>query len=78
MSDYHPISCETYDHYEIAILHGQRLRVTWRDGDAISHVEVVQPCDLQTRNGAEYLLARTQSGRMLELRLDQIAHAQVV
>ena len=53
MSDYQPISCANYDHFEIAILHGKSLRVTWHDEQALVHVEILRPRDLQTRNGAQ-------------------------
>ncbi len=78
MSDYQPISCANYDHFEIAILHGQSLHITWRDERGLVHVEILRPRDLQTRNGAEFLLADTQTGQHIELRLDTIAHAQPV
>ncbi len=75
MSDYRSIPCDSYDHFEIAILHGQRLRVTWHDEQARQHVETLCPRDLQTRNGAEYLLADMQTGQRIELRLDRIVQA---
>ena len=76
MSDYQPISCANYDHFEIAILHGKSLRVTWHDEQALVHVEILRPRDLQTRNGAEFLLADTRTGQRIELRLDKIVQAQ--
>jgi len=78
MSDYQPISCANYDHFEIAILHGQCMRVTWHDEEALVHIEILRPRDLQTRNGAEFLLADTQTGRHIELRLDMIVQAQAL
>jgi len=78
MSDYQPISCANYDHFEIAILHGQCMRVTWHDEEALVHVEILRPRDLQTRNGEEFLLAETQAGRHIELRLDKIVQAQAL
>lgn len=76
MTDYQPIPCASYDHYEIAILHGQLLRVTWRDDQALVHVETLRPRDLQTRAGEEYLLAETTAGQTLMLRLDKILRAE--
>ena len=78
MSDYQPISCTRYDQFEIAIMRGQCLRITWHDEQAMVHVEVVTPCDLQTRAGEEYLLADTLSGQRIELRLDKIVRAEVM
>jgi transcriptional antiterminator Rof (Rho-off) len=37
-------------------------------------VELLTPCDLLTRAGAEYLVADSPDGRRLELRLDRIQH----
>lgn len=78
MTDYQPIPCSSYDHYEIAILHGQILRVTWRDDQAVVHVETLRPRDLQTKAGEEYLLAETTAGQILTLRLDKILRAAPV
>ncbi|MHB8474235.1 MAG: Rho-binding antiterminator [Gammaproteobacteria bacterium] len=78
MTDYHPIPCSHYDHYEIAILHAQVLRVTWRDAQGIVHVETLRPRDLQTKAGEEYLLAETLVGQTLTLRLDKILRAEPV
>jgi len=76
MSDYIPIDCALYSRYELTILHRQRLRVAWHDPDGTTHVAVLQPIDLQTRQHAEYLLAKNASGALLELRLDRIVRAQ--
>jgi Rho-binding antiterminator len=78
MSDYQPISCANYDHFEIAILHGQCLRITWHDEEGLVHVEILRTRDLQTRNGAEFLLADSQTGQHIELRLDKIVQAQTL
>jgi predicted DNA-binding transcriptional regulator YafY len=40
------------------------------------HVETVCPFDLQTRAGAEYLLAHSLTGAELRLRLDRIIDLQ--
>lgn len=72
MSDYIPIDCGLYSGYELAIMHRQRLRVAWRDQDGVCHLETLLPLDLQTREHAEYLLARTAAGQTLEVRLDWI------
>ena len=76
MSDYIPIDCALYARYELAVLHRQRLRVAWRNQDGTAHLEVLLPTDLNTRNHAEFMLARTTTGGVLELRLDQIIRTQ--
>ena len=73
--DYTPIDCEQYSRYELAIMHRQRMRIAWRDRDGESHLENLLPINLNTRNHAEYLLVRGQSGKIRELRLDRIIKA---
>jgi Rho-binding antiterminator len=71
-SDYIPIDCELYSQYELAIIRRQRLRVAWRDTTGNCYLQALLPVNLQTRDGAEFLLARTTRGKLLELRLDRI------
>lgn len=74
-TDYHPIDCAIYSRYELAIMHRERLRVCWRDAAGITRVQTLDPRDLQTRAGAEYLLGVGSNGQRLELRLDRILEA---
>ena len=74
-SDYRPISCASYDTYEIAIMHRQRLRLVW-DEDNIVYDQVVTPLNLRTAKGAEYLILRTAGGETREVRLDRVRRAQ--
>ena len=76
MNDYTPIDCGLYSEYELAIIRRQRLRISWRGDDGLSHMAIVMPLDLQTRSGAEYLLARDHAGNTLDLRLDHIHDIQ--
>ncbi len=76
MSDYTPIDCELYSHCELAIIRRQRLRVAWRALDGSTHMEALLPLDLQTRNHAEYMLARDLRGVVLRLRLDRIIRVE--
>jgi transcriptional antiterminator Rof (Rho-off) len=39
-------------------------------------MEILLPIDLKTRDHAEYLLARRQTGEELEMRLDQIVRVE--
>jgi Rho-binding antiterminator len=75
MSDYESIDCSTYTEYELAIMRRQRLRMRWRGEDKLDHLEVVTPVDLETREGEEFLIARTGSGDPLRVRLDRILQA---
>ena len=72
MTDYTPIECSEYSRYELAILHRRRLRLSWRDTEGTVHVAVLQPLDLETRAGEEFLIARDPGGHRLRLRLDYI------
>lgn len=76
MSDYTPIDCDRYSEYELAILRKRRLRICWRDTEAVTHVEMLLPRDLQTRHGEEFLIAENAAGEQLEIRLDRITEAK--
>ncbi|MCW9058848.1 MAG: transcriptional antiterminator, Rof [Gammaproteobacteria bacterium] len=78
MSEYTPIDCELYNQYELAILHHRRLRVCWRDTRDETHIAMLTPRDLQTREGAEFMIAEDQDGQSLELRLDWIQHVEML
>ena len=81
MSDddsYKPISCATYDTYEIAIMHGELLQLVWKDESNQHNIKVVKPLDLQTREGAEFLIASTEDGTKLLLRLDNIQSCKTI
>lgn len=81
MSDddsYKPIPCALYDTYEIAIMHGEQLQLVWVDDNHQHHISVLKPVDLKTRQGAEFLIARTDDGNKLQLRLDHIQSCKSV
>ena len=74
--DYTPIACDRYSELELHIMHRDRLRTAWRDEAGGLHQEVLQPVDLQTRSGEEFLLADDHAGERLEIRLDRIVRAE--
>jgi Rho-binding antiterminator len=76
--DYIPIPCATYNQYETAILRGYSLRVGWKGARAIDRVETLNPQDLRTRAGAEYMIAQNQLGQYRVIRLDRIKYAQTL
>ena len=81
MSDddpYKPIPCALYDMYEIAIMHGEQLRLVWVDDNLRHNISVVRPVNLETRQSAEFLIARTDEGKTLQLRLDHIRSCKSV
>ena len=77
MPAYHPIACHLHDIYESAIVSRQRLNLRWLDNGNASQARqhTVRPLDLETRDGAEWLLAETRHGESLTLRLDWIMQA---
>ena len=77
MSDYTPIDCGQHSEYELAIMQRHKLRLSWQDSDGQTHLETVTPTDLLVREHEEFLVVRTQSGGIRELRLDRV-HSAVV
>jgi Rho-binding antiterminator len=71
-TDYKPIDCGVYSEYELAIMHGKRLRVSWRDAEGPPRIEVLIPIDLRTRQGEEFLVVKDHNGCEHEIRLDRI------
>lgn len=78
MTDYQPIDCRTYGEFERAIVGRKRLKVCWRDENGLDHLEILQPGDLETCQGEEFLHAKNQQGQALRLRLDRIVKASVL
>lgn len=72
MTDYKPIPCIDYSLLEEAIVLRRALRLGWHDDDGQDHVETVQPADLRTRNGEEFLIFLRKDGDRREVRLDRI------
>ncbi|QKT03325.1 transcriptional antiterminator, Rof [Ectothiorhodospiraceae bacterium 2226] len=69
---YVSMPCEQYAELELAIMHRERLRVAWRGDDGSSFVGLLDPRDLQTESGAEFLLGVLPDGKSVRLRLDHI------
>jgi len=76
-TDYQPISCAHYDQYEIAIMHGSKMHLTWQT-DNVIYGQVVTPLNLRTGHGEEYLILRFATGETAEARLDHIRRAQIL
>lgn len=71
MTDYRPIACADYERLELAILHRERLRLRWTARET-EHLEYVQPVDLCTQNGDEFLVFRDSADLEQRVRLDRI------
>jgi len=76
-TDYKPISCANYDQYEIAILHGSKMHLTWHT-DNVIYDQVVTPLNLRTAQGEEHLILRLASGETAEVRLDHIRRSRTL
>jgi Rho-binding antiterminator len=67
LSDYRPIACADHERLEFAALTKRWLGLAV-DGQA----QRLLPLDVYTRDGAEWLQARTEAGELVTLRLDRI------
>ena len=65
MSDYQRISCETHSIYELAIMRNQSMQVNIN-----GIVQTIQPEDIVTNSGAEYLIFIDEENIQQELRAD--------
>ncbi|MDP2029724.1 MAG: transcriptional antiterminator, Rof [Thiobacillus sp.] len=69
MSDYQPIACADHERLEIAALRRQ-----WQSVNVIvggwPGPQRLLPVDVYTCDGAEWLVAETESGEQVTLRLD--------
>ena len=72
MSDaYVPIACDRHEQLEFAVLKRQALELGFRCDEGVVR-ERIQPLDVATRAGAEWLRLRRRDGREIEIRLDAI------
>jgi Rho-binding antiterminator len=69
VSDYRAIACSDHERLELAALKRQWLDLTVTTGERTGSQRLL-PLDVYTRDGAEWLLAESQSGEQLTLRLD--------
>jgi transcriptional antiterminator Rof (Rho-off) len=72
MTDYRPIDCGLHSAYELAVMHAEKLRLSWYDDAGTKHVDLLVPADLVTRGGEEFMVALTAGGEKMEIRLDRI------
>lgn len=70
--DYTPVSCATHSDYELAIMHKQKLTLTWQDESGKIRTEEVMPLDIVTKNRAEFLVVKTIKNESVRMRLDHI------
>lgn len=71
MTDYRAIPCAEHERLELAALRRQWLEVAVDQGEPRGRRRML-PLDVYTRDGAEWLRARTETGETLTLRLDRL------
>ena len=75
MSDYVPIACIDHEKLEFAVLRRQQLAIRFLDPqEKVVRLRLL-PTDVVTRQGAEWLHYRDESGAVGVLRLDRILSA---
>ncbi len=67
MRDYQRISCEAHSIYELEIMRGQSIQVS-----IDINTQIIQPKDILTKAGAEYLIFVDENNVQQELLVDVI------
>jgi len=75
---YKPVTCELHSQYELAIMHKNKLQLSWlANGETVTESNI-SPLDVQTKNKAEYLIAVTATNKNLCIRLDHIIEMRIL
>lgn len=75
---YKPVSCNLHSQYELAIMHKNKLHLTWSSHEQLITETNISPIDVQTKNKAEYLIAVTSKNEKLCIRLDHIIEMRIL
>ena len=75
---YQPISCELHSQYELAIMHKDKLQISWLSEGQIITETNISPLDVKTEIKAEYLIAVTSDNKNLCIRLDHITEMSIL
>ncbi len=78
MEPYVPVACQFHDRLELAVLQRLRLRLQWRDAELGLVERVVTPVDVLTRDGAEWLVFRDETGSTASVRLDRLCRVKEI
>jgi len=76
MSDYVAIACSEHERLEFAVLRRQKLVLRMLDESGNARTLTVLPTDVATREQAEWLTYRDDSGAEGVVRLDRIQSAR--
>ena len=69
---YLPISCSLHDEYEITIMHKKHINIEWSDNAGVQYTGKILPKEILVKNKQEFLVANTEDGNELCIRLDRI------
>lgn len=75
MDEYVSIPCAAHERLEFAVLRRQKLRLRLRGESGADQILIVLPTDVATRDQAEWLSYRDESGKPGLVRLDHILAA---
>lgn len=75
---YQPVSCDLHSQYELAIMHKNKLSLSWLEGENTVSETNIMPVDVLTKNKTEYLIAKTAEKKDLCLRLDHIVEMHIL
>lgn len=70
MDGYQPIDCGLHSRFELLAMQRRTVRLRYRS-EADPELLTVRVIDVETRDGAEFLVVETEAGRQ-QLRLDRI------
>lgn len=77
-SDYRSVSCDRHSEYELLAMRRQRIRLRAVTADGVEQVLLCRVVDVQTRDGAEFLVLEMPSGARKSVRLDRILAAEAL
>jgi Rho-binding antiterminator len=77
-SGYVPIACVEHERLEFAVLRRQKLLLHMQDESGVDQTLIVLPTDVATRDRAEWLTYRDDSGAVGIVRLDRIQSAKPI
>lgn len=69
---YIPVSCDMHSQFELLIMHNSSIKLDWQDENGQSFSQPVNPKDLQTKSGEEFLIVVKDNNEQLKIRLDRI------
>lgn len=73
MSSYTPIDCQMHSSLELHIMHGDELKIEWKNDGNGTHIQLLKPLDIMTEKAlGEFLLLEDKEGNKFKIRQDKI------